>query len=64
MRKFVKFFEYAYLLIALFFIVETFRNWADEESRSILYIILAVLALFMFFFKRWYRKKLKRENPE
>lgn len=63
MSKFFKFFEYAYLVIALFFVEETFRNLGDEHSRTFLYLALAVLALFMFFFKRWYRKKLEQENP-
>lgn len=61
MRKYHKYIEYAYLIVALFFTEETIRNWKGDET-SYLFIALAVMALFMFFFKRWFRKKLEGEN--
>ena len=61
MKTYNKYIEYAYLAVALFFTEETIRNWDGDET-SYLFIALAAMALFMFFFKRWFRKKLEREN--
>ena len=63
MRRYFKIVEYGYLLIALFLTEETIRTWGDN-SKSFLYIALALMALFMFFFRRWYRKKHERENED
>jgi len=62
MNNMLKFVEYAYLIIGLFLTEEAVRTWGDENSKSYLYLVLAALALFMFFFRRWYRKKAEREN--
>lgn len=61
MKRYYKFIEYAYLAVAVFLIVETVRNWEDN-SRSFLFLAMAVMALGMYFFKRWFRKKMEREN--
>lgn len=63
MKKYYKFIEYAYLLVALFLLEEAVRTWDGQDaSRSYVMIALAVMALFMYFFKRWFRKKYEREN--
>ena len=60
--KFFKYFEFAYLAFAMFFIVEAIRIWSDSESRAYLYLFFSVLAVFMFFFKRRFRKKIENKN--
>lgn len=62
MMKFYKYFEYAYLIIAAFFIFETVRIWNTERERAYLFIFFVVLAIFMFFFKRRFRKKYEERN--
>lgn len=62
MKTYFKITQYAYLLIALFLVEETFRTWGENKSRTFLYIALAIMAVFMFFFKKWFRKKMEREN--
>lgn len=61
MRYYIKFIEYAYLIVAVFFIEETIRTWGDN-SKTFLYGALTIMAVFMYFFKRWFRKKTEREN--
>ncbi len=60
--KFFKYFEYAYLFIAAFFLFETVRIWNTERSRAYLFIFFVVIAIFMFFFKRRFRRKLENDN--
>tara|TARA_R100001369_G_scaffold38462_1_gene64212 strand:- start:79822 stop:80013 length:192 start_codon:yes stop_codon:yes gene_type:complete len=62
MMKFFKYFEYAYLFIAAFFLFETVRIWNTERSRAYLFIFFVVIAIFMFFFKRRFRRKLENDN--
>lgn len=57
MMKFSKFFEIAYLAVAVFFIYEVFRIWDSERNRAYVFIFLAAIAIFMFFFRRHFRKK-------
>lgn len=61
MKKYHKFIEYAYLFIALFLIEETIRTWGDN-SKTFMYIAMAIMALAMFFFRRWFRNKAERKN--
>ncbi len=60
--KFFKYFEYAYLFIAAFFLFETFRIWNIERNRAYLFLFFVVIAIFMFFFKRRFRRKLENDN--
>ena len=55
--KFSKFFEVAYLVVAVFFIYESVRIWETERSRAYVFIFLSMIAVFMFFFRRRFRKK-------
>lgn len=60
--KFFKYFEFAYLFIAAFFLFEAFRIWNEERNRAYLFIFFVVIAIFMFFFKRRFRKKLENDK--
>jgi len=60
--KFFKYFEFAYLFIAAFFLFETVRIWNSERNRAYLFLFFVVIAIFMFFFKRRFRKKFEKRN--
>ncbi|TVZ26809.1 hypothetical protein JM83_1800 [Gillisia sp. Hel_I_86] len=60
--KFFKYFEYAYLFIAAFFLFEAFRIWNEERNRAYLFVFFVVIAVFMFFFKRRFRRKLENDK--
>jgi hypothetical protein len=62
--KFFKYFEYAYLVFTALFFFEAYREWGDESGRSYLFLFLALVALFMFFFKRRFRRKLEERNKK
>jgi hypothetical protein len=57
--KAYRFFEYLYLVVAIFFAYEAVNNWSSERSRAYLYLFFVVVAVFMFFFKRNFRKKME-----
>ncbi len=62
MSKYYKFIEIAYLLVAIFFIVETFLNWSDNRDKAYLYLAFSAVAVFMYFFKKKFRKKFEDSN--
>lgn len=57
MTKFFKFFEYLYLAFAAFFIYEAIQRWNAPSSPSYLFLGIAGLAIFMYFFRRKFRKR-------
>lgn len=62
--KFFKYIEYAYLAFAVFFIVEAVRSWNDPSDQKFIFLGIAVMAVFMFFFKRKFRKKMEQRNKK
>lgn len=62
MTKYFKFFEIAYLIIAIVFLVETFLNWSTQREKAYLYLLFSVLAIFMYFFRRKYRRKFENQD--
>jgi len=57
MNKIGKIFEIGYLIFAVVFIYEAFSSWS---AKSYTLLIIAAMAIFMFFFRR--RMRLKREK--
>ena len=62
MSKIYKFIEYAYLLFAIFFMIEAFLNWNTERQMSYIFIFFSIVAVFMYFFKRKFRKKIENND--
>lgn len=61
----LKIFEYAYLLIALFLLGNTYLEWETNRDKAQLYLVMAGIALLLFFFRRVYRKRFERyKNKE
>ncbi len=54
--KLFKFIEIAYLLFAVFFIYNAITTFSIDNKKALLFLLLAIAAIFMFFFKRWFRK--------
>ena len=55
MNKAGRIFEIGYLAVAVIFAYEAFLIWGDQKAY--VYLILMALAVFMFFFRRNFRKK-------
>lgn len=64
MQKIWKIFEYGYLIVAIVFIIETIRNWNTNREKAYLLLLFSVLAVFMYFFKKRFRKKMENRNKE
>jgi len=62
MVKYFKFFEVAYLVIAIVFIVETVLNWSENRQKAYIYLAFSALAVFMYFFRKKYRKKYEDQE--
>ena len=60
--KIYKLFEYGYIAMALFSIYLVLTNWANNRQRSYMFIIFAVVAVGMYFFKRWFRKNMENRS--
>lgn len=59
-----KIFEIAYLVIAVVSTYEVFAQWNVDRNRAYLFILFAVVSVFMFFFRRKFRKKLEERNKK
>ncbi len=57
--KIYKFFEYAYILMAIGAGYLVFDNWEANRGRAYMFIFFAIVAVFMFFFKRKFRKMME-----
>lgn len=64
MTKVSRFFEYAYLAVMCFFLYQAYVEWGQEGGRSILYLCFAGAAVFMYFFKRNFRKRFEANNKD
>jgi len=54
-----KLFEFGYLAIGLWSLVEAVLSWHSNQNKALIFLGFAVLAILMFFFKRHFRKKLE-----
>lgn len=55
--------EILYLVIAIISVKEAFSLWEIRPEKAYLFIGFAILAVFMFFFRSYYRKKFNRRKP-
>ncbi|MDG1661264.1 MAG: hypothetical protein P8H40_07815 [Winogradskyella sp.] len=59
MLKALKFFQYAYIIFAVMFAWDAISNWSIDRSHSYISLLFAALAVFMFFFRKRFRKKFE-----
>ncbi|PZD77777.1 hypothetical protein [Mesonia sp. K7] len=64
MKKLYKYFEYAYLFIAALFTYEAITSWSTDRSHAYLCFAFVAVAIFMFFFKRNFRRKMEERNKD
>lgn len=55
-----KIFEYVYLGIAFFLSVSAYFEWENNRNKAYLYLLMAAIAILLFFFRRTYRKRFER----
>ncbi|MDR9400792.1 MAG: hypothetical protein RI558_05170 [Psychroflexus sp.] len=61
-KKYLRFVEIAYLIVAAVFIVETILDIKNENPRWWLSLMLSIVALGMYFFKKHFRKKMEKNK--
>ena len=61
MKNYIKYFQYFYLLIAILFIYDAVSKFLNSESYWVS-ILLAAIAIFMFYFKRKFAKKYEEQT--
>jgi len=59
--KFLKFFQYAYIVFAVLFLYDAISKWNTDRNGAYMSLFFAALATFMFFFRKKFEKKLKTE---
>jgi uncharacterized membrane protein len=62
--KILNFFQYAYLIFAVMFIYKAFSIWSEDSGRAYLMLVFAAMAIFMFFFRKRFRKKIEDSNKQ
>ncbi len=64
MAKYYKFFEIIYLIMSVYFFVQTYLRWDVNRKQAYLYFIFALVAVFMYFFRRKHRKNYEEQHKE
>ncbi|NLN25859.1 MAG: hypothetical protein GX163_09495 [Bacteroidetes bacterium] len=64
LHKFARFFEYFYIVAGVFFTYETIVLWNSDRPKAYLFLFFAILAIFMFFFRRNFRRRVEKRMNE
>jgi len=60
--SYFKYTPFLYLILAVFFIYDAVSKWNDESASPLLSLFIAGMAVFMFFFRRRFAKKMQNRN--
>ena len=60
--NYLKYTQYVYLVVALFFTFKAVVIWKDANDQHFLFLGMALLSVFMFFFRRKFAKKFEDRN--
>ena len=62
--KLLKLFQYAYIIFAVLFLYDAISNWSSDRNRAYMSLLFVALAVFMFFFRKKFRKKFEDRNKQ
>ncbi len=62
--KINRLFEYAYIVMAILSIYMAYTQWNEDRNKAYLFAFFTIVAIFMFFFKRNFRKKIEARNKK
>jgi LPXTG-motif cell wall-anchored protein len=60
--NYLKYTQYVYLVVALFFTYKAVTIWKEANDKHFLFLGMALLSVFMFFFRRKFAKKFEDRN--
>jgi len=59
-----KYLQYGYLVIGIIFLVEALLVWSEDREKAYLMIGFSVFITLVFFFKRYFRRKVQSRNNQ
>ncbi len=62
--RLLKVFQYAYIAFAVLFSYEAIVNWNVDRNKSYMSLFFVALAIFMFFFRKRFRKKIEDRHKQ
>ena len=60
--NYLKYTQYVYLVAAVFFTYKSISIWNVDSDEHFLFLGIAILSVFMFFFRRKFAKKFEARN--
>ncbi len=57
--KLLQFLQYAYLIFAVLFLYDVISKWNTDRNGAYISLFFAALAIFMFFFRKKFRKRFE-----
>ena len=60
--NYLKYTQYIYLVAAVFFGIRAAEIWDQDNDQRFRFLGFAILAVFMFFFRRKFAKKFEDRN--
>jgi positive regulator of sigma E activity len=60
--KYLKYTQFVYLFAAVFFVYKAISVWSAGTDEHFLFLAIAALSVFMFFFRRKFAKKFEARN--
>ncbi len=62
--KIYRLFEYGYVLMAIFSVYLVIDNWETNRNRAYLFVLFTIVAIFMYFFKRNFRRRMEDRKKD
>jgi len=62
--NYLKYTQYIYLVAAIFFAVRAIEIWDQDNDQHFLFLGIALLSVFMFFFRRRFSSKFEDRKPK
>jgi uncharacterized membrane protein len=62
MNKLWKYIQYGYLVVGVIFFIEAILAWNDDKQKAIFMFVFSIFITLIFFFKRYFRKKVEKRN--
>ncbi len=62
--NYLKYTQYIYLVAAIFFAIRAVEIWDQDNDQHFLFLGIAILSVFMFFFRRKFAKKYEDRNDK
>lgn len=62
--KILKFFQYAYIILAALFLWDAISKWSEDRNGAYMSLFFVALIIFVFFFRRRFKKRFEDRNKK